>query len=231
MTRLSNNRQLQTVSEGTAQRLEDAAVALFFRFGYPATTIREITSALGLTPGSFYNHFRAKEELLYSVISRTHVAIEHALGAGLDRGGERASRQLWEVVHALSGFYTAHPMEALISKQEWHRLAPPQQAEVLQSERRIRNAVERILEAGVAAGEFRLSLIDGNPVDIPITAKAVLDQIIGPTSWFRPRGRVSARELAEHHAVLILQMVGTSAAVIQSAAGASETTGRRRARA
>jgi AcrR family transcriptional regulator len=194
--------------EHTSRRMEEAAVELFFREGYPKTTIREITSALGLTPGAFYNHFRAKEELLYAIVSRTHEGIEAALAEGLAAGGSRPTGQLYGVARALTRFYAHHPMEALISKQDWSRLPQHQQATVLASERRIRAAVEKILADGLGQGEFRITLGDGRPGDVPVAAKAILDQIIGPTAWFRSGGRVSADDLAEQYAVLVLQMVG-----------------------
>ncbi|HEX3795683.1 MAG TPA: helix-turn-helix domain-containing protein, partial [Acidimicrobiales bacterium] len=44
------------VLSGPALRLLKAADTLFYSQGAPATTVREITNACGLTPGAMYNH-------------------------------------------------------------------------------------------------------------------------------------------------------------------------------
>jgi len=51
----------------TKDKLFEAALYLFSEKGYQATTIRDITSRTGLSPGSFYNHFTGKDELLQAV--------------------------------------------------------------------------------------------------------------------------------------------------------------------
>jgi len=205
-------------TEKTAQRIEATAVELFFREGYPKTSIREITSALGLTPGALYNHFRSKEELLYAIVSKTHTAIEQTLEEALLRAGDDPARQLWEVTRALTVFYTQHQKEAIISKQEYRRLPDPHPAEMLGSERRIRRTVERILERGLRQEAFRLTLPGGRRADIPITAKAILDQMINAGVWFRPEGRLSVDELADQYAGLVLQLAGLAPEAAEAAA-------------
>ena len=51
-------------------RLLDAALALIRTKGYAATTVDDICAAAGLTKGSFFHHFRTKEEL--AVAAATH---------------------------------------------------------------------------------------------------------------------------------------------------------------
>ncbi|MFF5986532.1 TetR/AcrR family transcriptional regulator [Prauserella flavalba] len=204
-------------TEKTARRIEATAVELFFREGYPKTSIREITSALGLTPGALYNHFRSKEELLYAIVSKTHAAIEQTLEEALLRAGDDPVRQLWEVTRSLTVFYTEHQKEAIISKQEYKRLPDPHPAEMLSSERRIRRTVERILERGVRQELFHLTLPGGREADIPIMAKAILDQMINAGVWFRPDGRLGVADLADQYAGLLVQMAGVAPDVARAA--------------
>ena len=49
-------------------RIAEAAIELFYSQGATATSVRDITSACGLTPGALYNHFSSKEQLLYVLI-------------------------------------------------------------------------------------------------------------------------------------------------------------------
>lgn len=51
----------------TKEKIFQAALDLFSEKGFKATTIRDITGRTGITPGSFYNHFASKDELLQAV--------------------------------------------------------------------------------------------------------------------------------------------------------------------
>ena len=45
----------------TKERIVDAAIDLFHRQGYNATSLRQIADEVGLQVGSLYNHMRSKE--------------------------------------------------------------------------------------------------------------------------------------------------------------------------
>ena len=46
------------------QALLDAAAKLFSTQGFVSTSVRDITAAVGMLPGSMYYHFKSKEELV-----------------------------------------------------------------------------------------------------------------------------------------------------------------------
>lgn len=197
-----------TEDGSTADRILAGATELFFRQGYPQTSVREITAACGLTAGALYNHFRSKEELLYEILRRTHETTDTEVEGALLRAGEDPARQLRELVIQSTTFHTTRRMEGTVGRSEWKRLPPEQAQEMLASQRRTRRAYERTVQRGLDAGIFRLELPDGRPIDVSITAKAILDFSIQAGSWFRPESGLSATDLAEQHAVLALQMVG-----------------------
>ena len=49
----------------TEEKILEAALDLFFKKGYSATSINEITESVGLTKGAFYVHFKSKQALLH----------------------------------------------------------------------------------------------------------------------------------------------------------------------
>jgi AcrR family transcriptional regulator len=51
----------------TKERIFETALNLFAEKGYEATSIRDITKAVGLSVAAFYNHFAGKNELLQAV--------------------------------------------------------------------------------------------------------------------------------------------------------------------
>ncbi|UGY94123.1 TetR/AcrR family transcriptional regulator [Streptomyces gobiensis] len=202
--------------QSTRRRLEVVAAELFYRQGYTKTSVREILSALGMTPGAMYNHFRSKEELLYSIASRNHAELEEQLSAALGRGGGDPPAQLWEAAQAVTVFCTMYRMEAIVSRSEVQHLPAAQANEMLESERRVRRGFERVLEKGREKEIFRIFLPDGRPADIPVTAKAILDLCINAGLWFRPEGRLSAEDIATQYGVLALQAAGVTPAEVQS---------------
>ncbi len=55
-------------SDSSEQKIIEAALALFVRNGYHATSISRIMREVGLTKGALYAHFRSKGELLLRII-------------------------------------------------------------------------------------------------------------------------------------------------------------------
>lgn len=62
MHKQPTKRQLQALS--TKQKIYDSACKLFQEKGFDNVTMEEITSSIGLTPGTFYRYFKTKQEIL-----------------------------------------------------------------------------------------------------------------------------------------------------------------------
>ena len=60
----------QRKGERTAERILDAAEALFAERGYAGTTLRDVASEVGLRNPSLYNHFANKQALYAAVLER-----------------------------------------------------------------------------------------------------------------------------------------------------------------
>ena len=56
--------------ERTAERILDAAEALFAERGYAGTTLRDVATEVGLRTPSLYNHFPSKDSLYAAVLER-----------------------------------------------------------------------------------------------------------------------------------------------------------------
>jgi AcrR family transcriptional regulator len=65
----------------TETRLLDAAFELFLNQGYHGSSMRQVASRAGITPGSIYNHFESKEALFVALLTERvpHRAIIGAL--------------------------------------------------------------------------------------------------------------------------------------------------------
>lgn len=58
--------------EVTRIAIEDAAVELFLKHGYHATSMRQIADHAGLALGGIYNHFASKDEIFEAIIIDQH---------------------------------------------------------------------------------------------------------------------------------------------------------------
>ncbi|MDJ0866855.1 MAG: TetR family transcriptional regulator [Myxococcota bacterium] len=54
----------------TADRILDAAEALFAQHGFAGTAVRDIAAAVGINAASLYNHFESKQALYEAVLER-----------------------------------------------------------------------------------------------------------------------------------------------------------------
>lgn len=64
----------EAVKKGEATRLsiENAAIQLFLKQGYHATSMRQIAEHAGLALGGIYNHFSSKEDIFEAIIVDQH---------------------------------------------------------------------------------------------------------------------------------------------------------------
>ena len=62
------------IKKGEATRLaiEDAALTLFMKQGYHATSMRQIAGQAGLALGGIYNHFSSKDDIFEAIIIDKH---------------------------------------------------------------------------------------------------------------------------------------------------------------
>jgi AcrR family transcriptional regulator len=84
----------------TRNAIREAALDLFLRHGYDATTLEQIAGRLGLTRPAILYHFRSKEDLLHSVVDPAFDDMEAAL-TGLENAAPGRPPGAGEVLTAL----------------------------------------------------------------------------------------------------------------------------------
>jgi AcrR family transcriptional regulator len=96
----------------TRDRILDAALDLFVERGATGTTVSDIERAVGLAAGtgSFYRHFRSKEDVLVVAVERAvtrmadEVAVARAAVADIDDPAERRVRDYEALLDAMRRF-------------------------------------------------------------------------------------------------------------------------------
>lgn len=82
----------------TAQRILEAALDLFNRFGEPNVSTTLVATELGISPGNLYYHYPAKDELINRLYEGYEAELDELLQAG---SGVRDVEDAWFFMHSL----------------------------------------------------------------------------------------------------------------------------------
>jgi TetR/AcrR family transcriptional regulator, cholesterol catabolism regulator len=139
---------------GTRRALVDAAIELFGRDGFDATSVQSIVKQANLTKGSFYYHFESKVSLLFEIHERfidAHLLrIEKVLASDLP-GDEMVRVVVRDVIVKGAAQFKA---EVTIFYQELPRLTDQYLTIAMRKRDRFENCVVEVVERGIADGSF-----------------------------------------------------------------------------
>lgn len=179
------------------EQIYRAAARLFSEAGYRATSMRDIAASMGLKAGSLYSHIKGKEDVLWEIVSRAADEFDAAL-APIAASAAPPPEKLRAALVAYTGVVARNLEFATVLFSEWRHLPPDRQEEV----KRRRDAVERVLrdivEEGRASGAF------AGDLNVKLTAILALSGANWLPNWFHPEGKLSAEEVADRFADLLL---------------------------
>lgn len=72
-------------------RLLAAAIAAFGRYGFAETSVDELCRSAGLAKGSFYRHYRSKEDLFFAAASTAGAEVATGFSDAISKNGAAAS--------------------------------------------------------------------------------------------------------------------------------------------
>ncbi len=183
------------------ERILTAAVAVFSRRGYRATSMNEIAAGVGLSKPTLYHYVRTKQDLLvqvYEEVLDESLRSARAIVAAAPSPRE-AVREL--IVERVA--YTCEHKELLKICFEEESELPDGLAEPILQRRR---AFE-----GVVLGAVDRHLTETGR-SLPMAPKAYVNTCLGAANWvykwFDPTGPRSPRELGEEVAAVLLPALG-----------------------
>jgi AcrR family transcriptional regulator len=144
----------------TAERILEAALELFNRFGEPNVSTTALSAELGISPGNLYYHYPAKEQLVNKLFGRYEAALADLLRAADDvRDVEDAwlfFHMLFELIWQYRFLYRDLPdLVSASRKLELHFQA------VLRDKSK---AVRAVLDGLTGAGTVRIDARDADAV-------------------------------------------------------------------
>ena len=173
------------------EEIVSAAARILARRGYDQTSVPDLAEAIGVSTGSLYHYFASKEELLVAICDQLlEPLLETALARG--RGDLRGLIRLW-VEHVVE-----HRDHMLVFQQERHVI---ERGRAVAGGAREPQAVRAAGRRGARRRRARGALRHG---DRRLALLALLGMVNHTAQWYRPRGPLAAREIADGYADLLL---------------------------
>jgi len=184
-------------ADTTVQRLLDAAVALFSRQGYAATSTREVAALLGMQKASLYYHIESKEDLLYfickSSLEQVRSDVETAI-AEIDGPLERTRTLICTHVESMLRSKDEHAT----TLTEMYSLSKDRLASIVALREGYVDLVRSVLRDAQKAGALR------EDIDVRYLTLALLGLLNRVLVWYRRRGPLSPVQLGQLLAVIFL---------------------------
>ena len=164
----------------------------FARRGYDQTTMQELATSMELATGALYHYFDSKQQLLIAICDQL---MEPLLvqARPLVRSADDPAVRLSALVRVWVAHVVSHRDHMLVFQQERHVI---ESGVAWRSVRASRKAFERLVADALAAagtrGDPRLALL------------ALLGMVNHTAQWYRPRGTLSAEQIADGYVELVL---------------------------
>ncbi|MEO0563665.1 MAG: TetR/AcrR family transcriptional regulator [Chloroflexota bacterium] len=191
-----------------------AAAEVLKQKGFEASTMKDIAAEVNLTAASLYHHFRNKNALMIAVleggmdfaIEQMRPVVESDLSASEKLRKMIAVHVISLTEHTAVGAAMVFEIGALIGIRTPSAADGGKNAEDFLDRRDLffkrRDEFEgffrEVVSEGIASGEFR-------QVDVPIFVKTMMGAHNWVSVWYRPGGRLTGQDVADHMADTFLR--------------------------
>ena len=189
------------------EEILEVAAELFALHGFDAVSLADIAHAVGLSKATLYHYFDRKEEILGTIVVSTIRAL-NAFVEGAMQGIASPEQRLLAFLEAQADFFEQNQTSFQVLLTRVNSVTEPRVRDIA-IEWRIsyENTVKRIIQDGVASGAFRAETQSS-------TVRAVLGSLYWLARWYRPQGRLRARDIAREYADVVLYGVAVRPAPV-----------------
>lgn len=174
------------------------ATELFKKRGFYATSMQDISDAVGIRKASLYYYVTAKEELLFEILKGLHKGGE-ALIDGVNHNSPDPLGELRFLLTQMGIYAGKHADRLRIFTNDFDYLNPEQKSMIISDRRLYRVAVKRLIAASVARGQI------ADTMDVSAATHAALGTASAVSDWYREGGNRSIEEIAVQNAAMIVQ--------------------------
>jgi AcrR family transcriptional regulator len=193
----------------TREAIHEAALELFARLGYHATSMRAIASEARVQPAAIYHWYASKEEILVSLQDDFMERLTERVVGAVERQ-ERPALRLAAAVREHVVFHGLHTRAAFVTDSEIRALTEGPRAALIAKRDEYQRMFGEMIRDGIREGTLRTS-------DVHVATYAILLQCTGVALWFDQSGPLSLDQVAELHVELVLGSLQAPAEVIAQA--------------
>jgi AcrR family transcriptional regulator len=179
------------------ERLLRVATRLFARHGFEGTSVQDIVDAAGVTKGAMYHYYGSKDDLLFEVYHQL-LTMQMSHLTDIVKGSGTPEERLRDAAIDVVESSLANLDELIVFFRSLHMLPDDRQTQVRAERRAYHDVFRGLVEEGMAAGTFRTEV----PADVIV--HYFLSAVNQLGSWFRPDGQLTARQVGEQYAELLL---------------------------
>jgi AcrR family transcriptional regulator len=177
------------------------AATLFATKGIVGTSVREIADGVGILSGSLYHHFQSKDEMVSAIVRDYLTDLTDRYTQVLGRDSNPRA-QLTELVRVSLAVTEAHPHATEIYQNSANYLRTlAEYDDIRKGAATIQATWVGVLEAGVAAGEFR------SDIPLPVLYRLIRDSLWLSVRWFKPTKEYSRAAFADDFVATFLEGV------------------------
>lgn len=183
--------------EQTRAAIIEAGLELFGSGGYHGTSVGDVAAAAGITKGAFYHHFECKEDLLL-LIHDQYVAHQLKAVEGAFATSDSPEKQLRALIVCVVETVEKFRPHVQVFFQERRYLGAANLAKVRKQRDKLEKTVLTVIQRGIESGQFRADL------DPRVACLGVLGMCAWTYQWFSSKGRLSATDVGQNFAAMIL---------------------------
>ena len=131
------------------EKIKKAAINLFYKKGYFATSMSSVANATGIRKASIYHHYSTKEDILLDIFIKTMADLQDNLQKRLDEA-TGAREKLKAVVYSHIIFHVERQKEVVIADSELRGLTSRNYKEVIQMRDDYEKVIQDVLAEGVS---------------------------------------------------------------------------------
>lgn len=175
------------------------ATHLIYTVGYEAMNMRDLAAGINRKPGSLYNYFKSKQDLLFSIVEEHMVLVIEAANAAVDPAAKPLDRLIQFIEFHITYHLDKRELLYVVSS-ELRSLTRENRAKIIKYRQQYEALLQGMLDEGKAAGDFAMR-------DTKIATFSILAVLTGISTWYQYAGRFSPKEIVDAHVELILNGV------------------------
>jgi AcrR family transcriptional regulator len=165
-----------------------AAIDLFNRKGYDATSIGDVAEELGVTKSAIYHHVPSKEHLLAEALDEALLGLEEAVDAAAAADGSAYHRLRGVVRRSVEVLVDHQPAVTLLLRV--HGNSETEKA-ALKRRRRIDTRLAALVRQAAGEGALRADL------DPELVSRLLFGMVNSLVEWYRTAGTVTVDQVAD----------------------------------